>query len=99
MALVSTLTAYYPENAWLKAGGAALMGYTIVGVSAVGGGHMHWFSDAVAAAFMTYAIGHTVGGYYHDKIFHGGTSPMLGRIRISAESLPPFPIFRIAYTF
>ena len=100
MALVSTLTAYYPDNAWLKIGGAALMGYTVVGVSAVGGGHMHWFSDAVAAVFMTYAIGHTVGSYYHDRIFHAGTAPAEpGKIGISAEPLSTLPIVRITVTF
>ena len=100
MALVSTLTAYYPENTWLKIGGAALMAYTMVGVSAVGGGHMHWFSDAVAAAFMTYAIGNTVGGYYHHQIFHAGaTSTKPGRIQVSAEPLSAFPIVGIVYTF
>jgi membrane-associated phospholipid phosphatase len=98
-ALVSTLTAFYPEETWLKIGGAALMGYTIVGVSAVGGGRMHWFSDAVAAAFMTYAIGHTVGDYYHRQVFHQGTSMRLSKVRISAESLPAFPIVRIVYAF
>ena len=86
MALVSTLTAFYPGKPWLKIGGAALMGYTIVGVSAVGGGHMHWFSDTIAAALMTYAIGHTVGSYYHRRDFHSeAVSAELGKIGISAE--------------
>lgn len=100
MALVSTMTAYYPQNTWIKIGGAVLMGYTIVGVSAVGGGHMHWFSDAVAAAFMTYAIGHTVGRYYHSRVFHSGAaSAELCKIGISAEPLSTIPIVRIAVTF
>jgi membrane-associated phospholipid phosphatase len=100
MALVSTLTAYYPEKTWLKVGGAALMGYTIIGVSAVGGGRMHWFSDAVAAAFMTYAIGHTVGNHYHQRIFHEETAfSKPGRIQMAAESMSTYPIIRIYYSF
>jgi membrane-associated phospholipid phosphatase len=97
MALVSTLTAYYPEKTWLKIGGAALMGYTIIGVSAVGGGHMHWFSDAVAAAFMAYAIGHTVGTYYHGRFFHHAASGQSDRLLMSMESMPAVQLFRIEY--
>lgn len=64
MATVSALTAYYPDKLWLKIGGYSYVAYTLIGVSAVEEGAMHWFSDAVAAAFMNYAIGHTVGTYY-----------------------------------
>jgi len=99
MALVSTLTAYYPDNAWIKFGGAALMGYTILGVSAVGGGRMHWFSDAVAASFMAYAIGHTVGGYYHREAFHQEPAVKPGKVQASVKSLYTFPIVRFAFAF
>jgi membrane-associated phospholipid phosphatase len=100
MALVSTLTAFYPEKTWLKIGGGALVAYTMAGVSAVGGGHMHWFSDAVAAAFMTYAIGHTVGAYYHRRVFDSGSSPAPpGKIQMSADPLSTFPVVRVVYTF
>ena len=100
MALVSTLTAFYPEKTWLKVGGGVLMAYTIVGVSAVGGGHMHWFSDAAAAAVMAYAIGHTVGEYYQRQVFHAGASSAKpGRIQSTFEPLSTYPIVRISYSF
>jgi membrane-associated phospholipid phosphatase len=99
MALVSTLTAYYPEKTWIKVGGAALLGYTILGVSAVGGGHMHWFSDAVAASLMTYAIGHTVGDYYRRQVFPNGSSANPGKIQVSAEPRSTCPVIRIVYAF
>jgi hypothetical protein len=100
MALASTLTAYYPENTWLKIGGAALVAYTMTGVAAVGGGRMHWFSDAVAAAFMTFAIGHTVGDYYHRHVFHAEeSSAKPGRIQMTTEPSSTYPIIRILYSF
>lgn len=67
MAVVSSLTSYYPNNSWLKAAGYSLVAYMIYGVTSVHGGRMHWFSDAVAAAFMSYAIGSTVGRFYRSK--------------------------------
>jgi membrane-associated phospholipid phosphatase len=66
MAVVSALTNYYPNKTWLKIAGSSLVGYTIFGVSAVNRGGMHWFSDAIAAALMSYAIGSTVGKYYRN---------------------------------
>ncbi len=64
MSVVSALINYYPNSAWLKVAGYSLVAYTIFGVSSVNRGGMHWFSDAVAAAFMSYAIGSTIGKYY-----------------------------------
>jgi membrane-associated phospholipid phosphatase len=64
MAVVSALTSYYPGKAWLKVAGFGLVVYTIIGVSANNRGGMHWFSDAVAGALMSYAVGSTVGKYY-----------------------------------
>jgi|GEM_PF-317981 len=74
MAVVSALTNYYPNAAWLKIAGYSLVAYTIFGVSSVNRGGMHWFSDAVAAAFMAYAIGSTVGKYYRNiySLRHAG---------------------------
>ncbi|MDR3628315.1 MAG: phosphatase PAP2 family protein [Ignavibacteriaceae bacterium] len=66
MAVVSALTNYYPDKAWLKVAGYSLVAYTIFGVSSVNRGGMHWFSDAIAATFMSYAIGSTVGKYYRN---------------------------------
>lgn len=64
MAVVSALTNYYPNITWLKVAGYGLVAYTILGVSSVNRGGMHWFSDAVAGALMSYAVGSTVGKYY-----------------------------------
>ena len=66
MAVVSALTNYYPDKTWLKIVGYTLVGYTIFGVSSINRGGMHWFSDAVAAALMAYAVGSTVGKYYRN---------------------------------
>lgn len=65
-AVVSSLIGYYPNSTWLKVAGGCLIGYTIFAVSSVNRGGMHWFSDAVAAALMSYAIGSTVGRYYRE---------------------------------
>ena len=64
MAVVSALISYYPDKAWLKVAGFGLVAYTMFGVSANNRGGMHWFSDAVAGALMSYAVGSTVGKYY-----------------------------------
>ena len=66
MAVVSALTSYYPDKTWLKVVGFGLVGYTMFGVSANNRGGMHWFSDAVAGALMSYAVGSTVGKYYRN---------------------------------
>ncbi len=67
VAVVSALTSFYPEKTWLKITGYSLAAYMIYGVTSFHGGQMHWFSDAVAAAFIYYAIGSTVGKFYRDK--------------------------------
>ncbi len=66
MAVVSALTSYYPDKTWLKVVGFGLVGYTMFGVSANNRGGMHWLSDAVAGALMSYAVGSTVGKYYRN---------------------------------
>ncbi len=79
MAVVSALTSFYSEKTWLKVAGYSLVAYMMYGVSSLHRGGMHWFSDAVAAAFMSYAIGSTVGKYYRSKFQQenspGGTPP------------------------
>ncbi len=78
MAVVSSLIGYYPNSTWLKVAGFGLVAYTIYAVSTVNRGGMHWFSDAVAAALMSYAIGSTVGRYYrnvYSRVSSGGTTP------------------------
>ena len=72
MAVVSALTSYYPDKTWLKVAGFGLVGYTTFGVSANNRGGMHWLSDAVAGALMSYAVGSTVGKYYR-KMYSGQT--------------------------
>ena len=72
MAVVSALTSYYPDKTWLKVAGFGLVGYTMFGVSANNRGGMHWLSDAVAGALMSYAVGSTVGKYYR-KVYSGQT--------------------------
>ena len=67
MAVVSALTNFYSEKTWLKVAGYSMVAYMMYGVSSLHRGGMHWFSDAVAAAFMSYAIGSTIGKYYRSK--------------------------------
>ena len=67
MAVVSALTSFYPDKTWLKVVGYSYVAYMILGVSSVNRGGMHWFSDAIAASLMSYAIGSTVGKYYRSK--------------------------------
>lgn len=73
MAVVSSLTNYFPDKNWLKVAGYSLVAYMIYGVTSVHQGRMHWFSDAVAAAFMSYAIGSTVGKFYRSKFDKSGS--------------------------
>ena len=74
MAVVSALTSFYSEKTWLKIAGYSLVAYMMYGVSSLHRGGMHWFSDAVAAAFMSYAIGSTIGKYYRSKFQSDGSS-------------------------
>lgn len=67
MAVVSALTGFYPEKTWLKIAGYGYVTYMIFAVSSLNRGGMHWFSDALAAAFISYAIGSTVGKYYRSR--------------------------------
>lgn len=67
MAVVSALTNFYPHSTWLKIAGYSIVAYMMYGVTSFHRGGMHWFSDAIAAAFMSYAIGSTVGKYYRSK--------------------------------
>jgi membrane-associated PAP2 superfamily phosphatase len=68
MAVASSLAAYYPDKPWVRYSAAGLVLYTTIGVAAVGGGHMHWFSDAIAADLMCYAIGTTIGTYFRARV-------------------------------
>jgi len=93
MAVVSALTSFYSEKTWLKVAGYSLAAYMMFGVSSLHRGGMHWFSDAVAAAFMSYAIGSTIGKYYRDQF----QKPETG-----SGGVPPgmeIPLFNIQYSF
>lgn len=67
MAVIAALTSFYPHKTWLKIAGYSYVAYMMYAVSSLNRGGMHWFSDAVAAAFMSYAIGSTVGKYFRSK--------------------------------
>lgn len=56
-AMAATLMELYPHNAAIKYGGLAYASLIGLGVST----NIHWFSDAVAGAFIGYAIGIAVG--------------------------------------
>ncbi len=92
MAVVSSLTSFYSDKTWLKIAGYSLVAYMMYGVTSLHRGGMHWFSDAVAAAFMSYAIGSTVGKYYRSKFQpadnSGGTPPGM-----------EMPLFNIQFVF
>lgn len=89
MAVVSALTNYYPRSTWLKIVGYSLVAYTIFGVSSFNRGGMHWFSDAIAAALMSYAVGSTVGKYYRSLYSpHGGSGSVSSNMQIGPALNP-----------
>lgn len=88
MAVVSALTSFYPDKTWLKIAGYGYAAYMIFSVSSLNRGGMHWFSDAVAAAFMSYAIGSTVGKFYRSQ-FEKKT-PAGGGVNPSMQVFPNF---------
>ncbi len=80
-AVVSALLGYYPNSTWLKVAGFGLIAYTIFGVSATNRGGMHWFSDAIAGALISYAVGSTVGKYYR-SVYSAQASASAAQSRI-----------------
>lgn len=58
MTLVSTLTAFYPDELWIP-----LLGYPFVAAVAIGmvEGDYHWLSDVIPAALIGHVIGWAVG--------------------------------------
>jgi membrane-associated phospholipid phosphatase len=92
MAIVSALTNFYPEKTWLKITGYSLVAYMMFGVSSLHRGGMHWFSDAVAAALMSYAIGSTIGKYYRSKF------QATGKKQISPEAIE-IPLINLRFSF
>jgi membrane-associated phospholipid phosphatase len=60
-AMAITLNELYPDNTWLKVGSIAYASFIGLGVST----NIHWFSDAVAGAFIGYAIGKSVGAGFN----------------------------------
>lgn len=67
VAVISALTNFYPDKTWLKVAGYSYIAYMVFSVSSLNRGGMHWFSDAVAAVLMSYAIGSTVGKHFRSK--------------------------------
>ena len=63
------------------------------GVSSLHRGGMHWFSDAVAAAFMSYAIGSTIGKYYRSKF-----EPKVGGNPLPANGIE-IPLLNFQFSF
>ncbi|HUI29198.1 MAG TPA: phosphatase PAP2 family protein [Candidatus Acidoferrales bacterium] len=96
MAVVSALTSYYPDKTWVKVAGYTWVAYTMLGVSSVNRGGMHWFSDAVAGALMSYAVGSTVGKYYR-RIYNSRTST--GASSTSDMSRESIPLAAISFVF
>lgn len=92
MAVVSALTSFYSEKTWLKVAGYSMVAYMMYGVSSLHRGGMHWFSDAVAAAFMSYAIGSTIGKYYRSK-FQTPFDPQISPLTME------LPILNIHFSF
>jgi membrane-associated phospholipid phosphatase len=88
MAVVSALTNYYPDKTWLKIAGYSWVAYTMFGVSSVNRGGMHWFSDAVAGALMSYAVGSTVGKYYLRVYNSRNSSGASATNHTTQESIP-----------
>jgi hypothetical protein len=68
MAVASSLSHFYPDKTWLQVLSYSWVAYTLASVSVNHRGTMHWFSDAVAASFMTYSIGKSVGNFYKGKM-------------------------------
>ncbi|MGE5400073.1 MAG: phosphatase PAP2 family protein [Ignavibacteriales bacterium] len=88
MAVVAALTSFYPDKTWLKYAGYGYVAYMVFAVSSLNRGGMHWFSDAVAASLMSYAIGSTVGKYYRSRF---GNKSSAGEVQgWSSQSLPAF---------
>ena len=89
MAAVSALTNYYPDKTWLKVAGYGLVAYTMFGVSSANRGGMHWFSDAIAGALMSYAVGSTVGKYYR-RVYASENSPPVknAKANLPTEIIP-----------
>lgn len=98
MAVVSSLTNYYPDNTWLKIAGYSLVLYTAYGVTSVHQGGMHWFSDAVSGALMGYAIGSTVGKYYRNLYSSLTGSPISKDASRLSFGITPGGL-GVAYTF
>jgi len=64
MATATALTAYYPGNPWVAAGGYTVTAYMAVGMLGAHRSSAHWLSDIVAGALMGFPIGWTVGKHF-----------------------------------
>lgn len=68
MSVASTLANYYSEKSWMRILSYSWVGYTMASVTIFHKGTMHWLSDAIAAGFMTYSIGKSVGNFYRNEL-------------------------------
>ena len=84
-AMMTSLTTYYPESRALRWGTVATTAYTVIGVTAVLGGRMHWLSDGVAGAMMGIAIGRAVGSYFRARV--DGEAPATAPPRVTIAPL------------
>ena len=67
------------------------------GVSSINRGGMHWFSDAVAGALMSYAVGSTVGKYYR-RVYNSQNSTSVNSSR-NTTALGNIPLGTISIEF
>jgi membrane-associated phospholipid phosphatase len=69
-AMATTMSELYPDNTTVKICSFAYASLVGLGVST----NIHWFSDAVAGAFIGYAIGKTVGASFRNLRDNNGKS-------------------------
>lgn len=89
MATATALTAYYPGNPWVAAGGYSLTAYMMVGMLGAHRSSAHWFSDIVAGALMGVPIGWTIGKYYRRAV-NGLEEPGAARTEVMPIVAPGF---------
>jgi membrane-associated phospholipid phosphatase len=72
MSMATALTAYYPGNPWVPAGGYAVTAYVMIGMLGEHRSSAHWLSDIVAGALMGVPIGWAVGKNFRRAVDGAG---------------------------